>query len=166
MAGKTGTTVNWSDAWTVGFSPQVTTAIWYGFDEGDRSLGIALTGAIIAGPTWAKFMKEIHAQLPPEQFPRPEPGPVSVNVCAVSGLLPGKFCTRVFTEIFLPGTEPKTFCEICEYNAARAETIEENLTNSLIGTNLFGGFDAGGLPPLDELSTDPSTPLSGNPLLD
>ncbi len=66
FAAKTGTTQNWSDAWTVGFSPYVTTAVWYGFDQGNRSLGTALTGAAIAGPTWAKYMKAIHKDLPGE----------------------------------------------------------------------------------------------------
>ena len=71
FAAKTGTTQNWSDAWTVGFSPHVTTAVWYGFDEGNRSLGTALTGAAIAGPTWARYMKAIHQNLPGEEVHPP-----------------------------------------------------------------------------------------------
>jgi penicillin-binding protein 1A len=166
MAGKTGTTQNWSDAWTVGFSPQVTTAIWYGFDEGNRSLGTELTGAAIAGPTWARFMKEVHANLPPEQFTRPESGLVSVNVSATSGLLPTAFTRKTITEIFLAGTEPKAFDQIDEYNSASAETIEANLQNSLLGTSVLGGGDPD-LPPLPDPSLfDPATPTTGNPLLE
>jgi penicillin-binding protein 1A len=166
MAGKTGTTQNWSDAWTVGFSPQVTTAIWYGFDEGNRSLGTELTGAAIAGPTWARFMKEIHANLPAEQFVRPDAGLVSVNVSATSGLLPTAYTKRTITEIFLAGTEPRAFDQIDEYNSESAQTIEENLQNSLLGANVFAGTDTA-LPPLDPLLPDSAgTPAAGNPLLD
>ncbi len=166
MAGKTGTTQNWSDAWTVGFSPQVTTAIWYGFDEGNRSLGTELTGAAIAGPTWARFMKEVHAGLPPEQFPRPENGIVSVNVSATSGLLPTAYTRRTITEVFLAGTEPKAFDQIDEYNSESAQTIEANLQNSLLGTSVLGGGDPG-LPALPAPSLlDPGTPATGNPLLE
>ena len=70
FAGKTGTTQNWSDAWTVGFSPYMTTAVWYGFDQGNRSLGTELTGAAIAGP----HLGEVHEgrpQEPPGQALRP-----------------------------------------------------------------------------------------------
>jgi penicillin-binding protein 1A len=166
MAGKTGTTQNWSDAWTVGFSPQVTTAVWYGFDEGNRSLGTELTGAAIAGPTWARFMKEVHANLPPEQFTRPESGIVSVNVSATSGLLPTAYTKRTITEVFLAGTEPKAFDQIDEYNSESAQTIESNLQNSLLGTSVLGGGDTG-LPALTGTSLpDPGTPATGNPLLE
>jgi membrane carboxypeptidase/penicillin-binding protein len=58
-AGKTGTTQNWADAWTVGFTPYYSTAVWFGFDRPGNSLGVTQTGAIIAGPTWADYMREI-----------------------------------------------------------------------------------------------------------
>jgi penicillin-binding protein 1A len=57
MAGKTGTTQNWADAWTVGFSPYITSAFWFGFDRSGQSLGLGNTGATAAGPVWATFMK-------------------------------------------------------------------------------------------------------------
>ena len=164
-AGKTGTTENWSDAWTVGFSPSVVTAVWYGFDRGNRSLGTELTGAMIAGPTWAKFMREVHKDKPAEPFKRPETGLVTVNVSATSGLLPTAYTKKVIPEIFLAGTEPRGFDEIDEYNATRADTIEENLRKSLIDTGFDGGADTG-LPPLDTGSPETGTPAAGNPLLD
>ncbi len=64
FAGKTGTTQNWSDAWTVGFSPYVTTAVWFGFDMPGNSLGLNQTGATAAGPVWARYMKSIHENNP------------------------------------------------------------------------------------------------------
>jgi len=46
IAGKTGTTENWADAWTIGFSPYFTTAIWLGFDRQGNSLGVHRLGDI------------------------------------------------------------------------------------------------------------------------
>ncbi|MGA2612884.1 MAG: PBP1A family penicillin-binding protein [Spirochaetia bacterium] len=164
FAAKTGTTQNWSDAWTVGFSPYMATAIWYGFDQGNRSLGTELTGAAIAGPTWAKYMMAVHKNLPVKPFDRPETGLVSVEVSATSGLLPTAFTKKTIKEIFLAGTEPKAFDEIDEYNASRAETIEENLRKSLINSNIGGGDST--LVPVDVPPPDSGTPSKGNPLLD
>ncbi len=167
FAAKTGTTQNWSDAWTVGFSPYMTTAVWYGFDQGNRSLGTELTGAAIAGPTWARYMKDVHKNLPVRPFSRPETGLVSVEVSATSGLLPTAYTKKTIKEIFLAGTEPKTFDEIDEYNANRAEAIEQNLRNSLINSNMGGGDTPVApviVPPPD--ATTPTAGSKGNPLLD
>jgi penicillin-binding protein 1A len=165
MAAKTGTTQNWSDAWTVGFSPYVTTAVWFGFDQGNRSLGTELTGAAIAGPTWAKYMKEIHKDLPVVPFTRPETGLVTVNVSATSGLLPTAYTKKVIPEVFLAGTEPKAFDEIDEYDANRTDTIENNLRRSLIDSTI-GGSGEEGLVPREGFAPEGGAPPSGNPLLD
>ncbi|MBN2352584.1 MAG: PBP1A family penicillin-binding protein [Spirochaetales bacterium] len=63
FAGKTGTSQNWHDAWTIGFSPYFVTAVWFGFDQGGGSLGVRRTGSTLASPVWAKFMRKIHDQL-------------------------------------------------------------------------------------------------------
>ena len=180
FAAKTGTSQNWEDAWTVGFSPYLTTAVWYGFDEGNRSLGTANTGATIAGPTWAKFMKAVHKDLPVKRFTRPESGLSEVVVSATSGLLPTAFTKKTITEIFLSGTEPRAFDEIDEYNASQTDNALETLRNSLLnnpdfsntndtnqtpdtGTPPGGSATPGGTP-----GSTPGTGTSpgGNPLLD
>jgi penicillin-binding protein 1A len=164
FAAKTGTTQNWEDAWTVGFSPYVTTAVYYGFDEGNRSLGTTLTGALIAGPTWAGYMKAIHKNLPIKQFTRPETGLVDVWVSATSGLLPTQYTKKKIKEIFLTGTEPKTFDQIDEYNATETNATLENLQNSILGNpDLTGPIDA--VPPgTDAPGAGSSTGV--NPLLE
>jgi penicillin-binding protein 1A len=163
MAGKTGTTENWSDAWTVGFSPQITTAIWYGFDVGNRSLGVELTGATTAGYAWARFMKSVHRTLPVEQFAKPQSGLGTVSVCAVSGQLPTQYCRDIIPEIFLSGTEPRVFCELHQYESSRTDAIEGNLRRGLLGTDYFG-TDTGPSP--DDLLQDKPDTGTGNPLLD
>ncbi len=166
MAAKTGTTQNWSDAWTVGFSPQLTTAVWFGFDQGNRSLGTQLTGALAAGPIWAKFMRIAHKGLPQEEFAKPETGLVTVNVSASSGLLPTNFSKKIIPEIFLAGTEPKIFDEIDEYDTIRQQDIRDNIRNSLLGGGASSGNIDQGLPSLDDADPNSGTPQSGNPLLD
>jgi penicillin-binding protein 1A len=169
FAGKTGTTQNWEDAWTVGYSPYLTTAVWYGFDEGNRSLGVALTGAAIAGPTWAKFMKAVHRDLPVKRFTRPESGLSEVVVSATSGLLPTAFTRKTITELFLSGTEPRAFDEIDEYNATQTDSTLETLKNSLLNNPVINGpgdtATTGTVTPPDTTGTT-TPPPGGNPLLD
>ncbi|AEF84147.1 penicillin-binding protein 1A [Treponema primitia ZAS-2] len=112
MAGKTGTPQNWSDAWTVGYSPYYTTAIWFGFDKPGNSLGVNLTGSTLAGPVWADFMREIHQGLPFKDFVKPSTGIVDVTVCTKSGLLKTPNCPADVTMPFLEGTQPTRYCDM------------------------------------------------------
>jgi penicillin-binding protein 1A len=114
-AGKTGTTQNWADAWTVGYTPYYSTAIWFGFDRPGNSLGVTQTGALIAGPAWADFMREIHQGLPAKDFVRPTTGLIDVTVCARTGLLTTPYCDEgTVTLTFLEGTQPTRYCDVHE----------------------------------------------------
>jgi penicillin-binding protein 1A len=113
VAGKTGTTQNWSDAWAVGYSPYYTTAIWFGFAKPGNSLGVELTGATLCGPIWGDYMREIHQGLPRRDFVRPATGTVDVTVCAKSGMLRNSACNEgEVTLPFLTGTQPSRYCTI------------------------------------------------------
>ena len=70
LAGKTGTTNDFTDAWFVGFSPSMTCGVWLGFDE-RKSLGAKETGAHAALPIWMDFMKAALAGKDPGQFQPP-----------------------------------------------------------------------------------------------
>jgi len=111
IAGKTGTTQNWADAWIVGYSPYYTTAIWIGFDMPGNSLGQAGTGAGLVGPVWGSYMREIHLGLPRRDFARPATGIAYVTVCSSSGLLATPHCSGTVTLPFLQGTAPGRLCE-------------------------------------------------------
>ena len=63
-AGKTGTTQNWADAWTCGFTPYYAAAFWFGFDKPGQSLGLNITGATLAGYAWGEYFDKIHENLP------------------------------------------------------------------------------------------------------
>lgn len=113
MAVKTGTTDNWGDVWTVGFSPYMTTAIWYGFDYPGLSLGANITGESHSGKSWSDYMYTIHKSLPIREFKRPSSGLSEAKVCALSGGLPSSACAATRDEIFVTGTVPEQECSMC-----------------------------------------------------
>jgi penicillin-binding protein 1A len=84
-AGKTGTTQDYTDAWFIGFTPQITAGVWVGFDDKQISLGKKETGARAALPIWLEFMQQGLVGIPPINFPgvvtlEQEAGEHKVNV--------------------------------------------------------------------------------------
>jgi len=157
MAGKTGTTQNWSDAWTIGFSPYYTTAIWFGFDKRGGSLGLGLTGATAAGPVWARYMKAINKDLPRVDFQKPTNGIVTVKVDADSGLLPTTETRKTVEEVFIAGTEPRRFDNLAQYRQQRNDDIVQKLQNSAI----VQGFST--VAPGTNIDLPDSSSLAGSP---
>lgn len=107
-AGKTGTTDNYTDAWFIGYTPQLITGVWVGFDE-PRSLGEHETGSRAACPIWVEFMKEVLKDKPVEDFPVPE-DIVFVRIDPNTGLLARPGEPGIF-ECFRSGTEPHRYSE-------------------------------------------------------
>ncbi|EHD13974.1 penicillin-binding protein 1A [Commensalibacter intestini A911] len=70
IAGKTGTTQNFNDAWFAGFSPDVVTVVWFGFDT-PKTLGKGMAGGVLAGPVWNAYMKDVLPTYPKRDFVRP-----------------------------------------------------------------------------------------------
>jgi penicillin-binding protein 1A len=96
--GKTGTTNEYSDAWFVGFTPQIVCGVWAGTDE-RRSMGRGVTGSIAAIPVWVSAMQTLHKDLPVQDFRRPD-GIKSASIChQTSGLARGA-CPRTKVEFF------------------------------------------------------------------
>lgn len=107
-AGKTGTTDNFTDAWFIGFTPEITIGVWVGFDS-LRTIAHNASGALFALPFWANIMKKI--PLKGEDFKIPS-GIVIDTVCVESNLKKTPYCPKVREEVFIKGTEPSTFCNI------------------------------------------------------
>jgi penicillin-binding protein 1A len=111
-AGKTGTTQGWSDAWFVGFTPQIAAGAWFGVDDFRVPLGPGQDGSQAALPAWARFMKAAHdtLDLPTHKFEKPE-GVAYKEICSISKkvLLPA---CPIEKEIFKQGTEPTQKCKI------------------------------------------------------
>ncbi len=102
-AGKTGTTNDLHDGWFVGFTPQLLSAVWVGFDN-KRPLGRMETGGRVAAPIWKEFMEQALAGAPPEEFPVPSDLKcVNVNPSTGQRAHSGE-PSRL--ECFRPGTEP------------------------------------------------------------
>jgi penicillin-binding protein 1A len=112
-AGKTGTTQDWSDAWFVGFTPDIAAGVWFGVDGPPMvGLGEGQSGNVAALPAWARFMRKAHQTLniPQRNFDVPE-GIIEVEICSISKQLPDRACT-VEKELFIEGTEPTRSCQI------------------------------------------------------
>ncbi len=106
VAGKTGTTNEYRDAWFIGYTTDLVSAVWVGFDD-TRSLGPQETGARAASPIWVSFMNNVLGGEPREFLP-PDDGIVSKSIDPATGLL-SKDETRAIKEYFKEGTEPKQF---------------------------------------------------------
>lgn len=110
--GKTGTNTDYSDAWFIGFTPDLVCGVWVGFDE-NKTIIKRGSGARLALPIWTEFMKVAHENLPEKTFPMPE-GITTRKICKTSGLLETEYCPRdqVYYEVFISGTEPTDPCVI------------------------------------------------------
>ena len=111
-AGKTGTTQGWSDAWFVGFTPQIAAGVWFGVDDYQVSLGKGQDGSKAALPSWAKFMRDSHnmLELPRVNFQKPD-GVLVSEICSVSKMRSRKACP-IEKEIYKVGTGPSQKCRI------------------------------------------------------
>jgi penicillin-binding protein 1A len=173
MGGKTGTSQNWSDAWTVGFTPYYTVAIWFGFDKGGNSLGMNVNGENLAAPIWGNLMHEFNQGLPRREFPRPA-GIADAAVCRASGLLPRNECPTTVGLHFLAGTVPT---EYCDQHGVPLDSLPRGLRD------IGGMSSAFGMPVLpeelllllnmesriyeyDDIEENPEVPLDYDPLLD
>ncbi|HZT75997.1 MAG TPA: PBP1A family penicillin-binding protein [Vicinamibacterales bacterium] len=107
-AGKTGTTNDLRDAWFAGFTPDLLTVVWVGFDDNQP---VGLSGAQAALPIWTQFMKAATAGRSSVPFDVPD-GVSFVDICAESGKLPTPLCPKTIHESFVAGTEPTQTCEL------------------------------------------------------
>jgi 1A family penicillin-binding protein len=107
-AGKTGTTDDYRDAWFIGYTPQIITGVWYGYDK-PRPGGRGFTGGAVAAPVWERFMRKAVATRSADDFTKPE----TVNSVAIdtsTGLLAAEGCGEQRLEFFATGTEPVEYC--------------------------------------------------------
>ena len=104
VAGKTGTTNDFTDAWFIGYTPNLATAVWVGFDD-IRTLGETESGAHAALPIWLEFMQAALPLVPPTPFEIPE----DIRYARVdprSGLLAPDQSDQGIVEVFNKGAEP------------------------------------------------------------
>jgi membrane carboxypeptidase/penicillin-binding protein PbpC len=100
---KTGTTTDFHDNWTIGYTPGLVVGVWAGNASHEAMRNI--TGLTGAAPIWHQFIRTVLEGTPIEAFTRP-PGLVRTDVCALSGLLPTPNCPLHRMEWFIEGTQP------------------------------------------------------------
>jgi penicillin-binding protein 1A len=110
--GKTGTTNDFTDAWFIGFTPQIVAGVWLGLDDPTETLGPGQSGAITALPIWAPFMKAAHDTigLPVEDFIMP-PGVIRIDICDDTKMIASEFCPKITSEVFELKNAPKETCD-------------------------------------------------------
>jgi len=108
--GKTGTTDDFTDAWFVGFTPDVVCGVWVGFDV-KTPIGHKMTGAVAALPIWTHVMMAAARGTPASDFPPPS-GVTTVKICTESGLLATPHCPLVSNEPFRGQDLPTRYCYI------------------------------------------------------
>ena len=110
-AGKTGTTNDLRDAWFVGFTPELLTVVWVGFDDNQP---VGLSGAQAALPIWTPFMTRALAGHTSVRFDVPE-GVTFAEICTASGKLAAPRCPKTFSEAFAAGTQPTEQCLVHQF---------------------------------------------------
>lgn len=186
-AAKTGTTTDFRDNWTVGYTPNLVVGVWVG--NADNSPMVEVSGISGAGPIWHDFMRRVLVGEPELDFAVPE-GVVRAEVCAISGLLPTEYCPKVRWDWFIEGTIPTekdTFYQPftidrrtglladettpAEYHEERVYLIlppeaqdwanRQGIPQPPIGAQIIGGEEV----PARLLSPDPYTVFRMTPLL-
>jgi penicillin-binding protein 1A len=111
--GKTGTTNDYKDVWYMGFTPDLVTGVWLGFDNPTKIMGNA-QGGRLAAPAWTAMMQQVYdrrRQPAPWQMPD---GVVADQVDGETGYRATPRCPvkQVIVEYFVPGTEPSGYCPL------------------------------------------------------
>ena len=124
-AGKTGTTNNSTDTWFAGYTPNLTTLVWFGMDTPEATRPNA-TGGADAAPVWGEFMAAVYYGVEATEtdraieaaMPIPEPWPMvdgitTRQVDRLTGKLASQWCPEedIYTEMYLAGTEPSELCD-------------------------------------------------------
>ena len=119
---KTGTTTNFHDNWTIGYTPNLLVGVWVG-NSGYEAMH-NVTGLTGAAPIWHEVMRGLLQGYPDHAFERPD-GLTQVEVCDLSGLLPTTACPHTRREWFIAGTEP------AQMDTFHQQIWIDSLTNSL-----------------------------------
>jgi membrane peptidoglycan carboxypeptidase len=129
-AGKTGTTQENSDAWFVGYTPNLVASVWVGYPSAMKPMnnvhGIKVTGGTFPAQIWAAFMKAAVAPLPKEEFKKPA-GLTSFEICLDSGGKATPFCPRKGSGLFLDKFPPTD----CIVHGTPAVTTVPNIIGML-----------------------------------
>jgi penicillin-binding protein 1A len=154
LAGKTGTTDDYRNAWFVGYSPDLAVGIWIGFDDNSQ-MSEGSTGGGIAAPVFRDFMAEALKDTPPTPFRIPA-GVRLVRIDAVTGLLPSGATENTILEAFRPGTEPTMQQASSPFVFGGTAPIDARIVSNF-------GFGGGAQPPPGQGPADGAIPARTAP---
>jgi penicillin-binding protein 1C len=128
-AAKTGTSKDFRDNWTIGYTPRFTVGVWVGNFDGTPMANVSgITGC---GPLFRDIMLLLEKGAEPREFPVPAKL-VKKAICPLSGLLPNANCPGQAEEIFIQGTEPKEVCRL-------THTIRATVGNRPVAAGVLTG---------------------------
>lgn len=111
--GKTGTTNDYSDAWFLGFTPDITAGVWVGLEDFQYNLGRGMTGMVAALPFWADFMTMVYDSVEFKHHSFPENSRIiRAQICNETHLLATPYCPDTYEEIFNIKSKPMKKCDI------------------------------------------------------
>lgn len=143
VAVKTGTTQEFHDAWTVGYTPSVVTGVWVGNNDNTKMRNGA-DGSVAAAPIWHRYMDSILQGTDSEQFQQPD-GIKTVSVDKLSNKLPNENSPEKVTDIFASWQVPTEYddihvtakiCKICEGEKLASDLCPQDQTENRTYTNL------------------------------
>ncbi|MGE5577344.1 MAG: PBP1A family penicillin-binding protein [Syntrophothermus sp.] len=116
-AGKTGTTSEYTDAWFVGYTPDLVASVWMGNDNPKEKLifGDVKFASWRSAQIWGAFMSQALSDTPVRDFPVPA-DIVTANIDVDTGLLATDRCINIRTEVFVRGTEPTQYCDAHDHD--------------------------------------------------
>ncbi|MEO8065990.1 MAG: PBP1A family penicillin-binding protein, partial [Candidatus Doudnabacteria bacterium] len=135
VAAKTGTTQEWRDGWTLGFTPSLAAGVWVGNNDHTK-MRAGADGVVVAAPIWNQFMRNALKDSPPEKFSEPA-GIQHIIVDSISGKLPTENTPATKSEVFASGALPQDFDNV-------HVAVQINRLNGKLATNLT---------PLEDLET-------------
>ncbi|MCW5715683.1 MAG: penicillin-binding protein 1A [Bauldia sp.] len=121
IAGKTGTTNDYYDAWFIGYSTDLVVGVYMGFDT-PRNLGFGNTGGVLSAPVFTEFMRVALADAPPVEFPVPA-GMQLIPINRATGLMASAGADGTILEAFKPGTSPPTNFSIIGFVDAAGQPL-------------------------------------------
>lgn len=141
VGAKTGTTQQWKDGWTLGYTPSLVAGVWAGNNKGEL-MRAGADGVLVAAPIWNQFMREATKGTPVEQFKEPA-GIQHLFVDAVSGKLPTEDTPQTKQEIFATNSVPQDHDDVhvsVRINRLNGKIATENTPSDLIETRTYTVF--------------------------
>lgn len=130
VAAKSGTTNSNRDGWTVGFTPQISVAVWVGNNEANKTMIKGADGSVVAAPIWNRFMQEYHKGKPVVEFTQPATLK-TVTVDRLSGKLPTDQSPpdQLITDLFADWQIPTTTDDV--HTKVKIDKVSGKLATSL-----------------------------------